>query len=277
MKICPECKKEFKPKRREQIYCSRSCSSVKKARDRKRAIRDEPLTTIWSCGGGIQSIAIAVLIVNGELPRPDHAIMTDCGYDASYTIKYANEILRPELEEIGLPFTIIKSRDYTDVRLFMNDNDNDDRLLIPAHTRKNGKVIKFASYCNSVYKTRPAIMWIREQGIKRCENWVGISTDEARRARSSGRKWISYKYPLIDLGLNRDDCAWLIGAHGWPRPERSSCVMCPQQSKDGWERMRRCYPADYERAREIEAEIRSRRPDVYLHRDMTPLPPPAPE
>jgi len=35
MKTCLECQSPFKPKRKEQVYCSRSCAGVKKGRRRK--------------------------------------------------------------------------------------------------------------------------------------------------------------------------------------------------------------------------------------------------
>ena len=35
---------------------------------------------IWSCGGGTQSGAMAVLIAQGRLPKPDLCYMTDTGW-----------------------------------------------------------------------------------------------------------------------------------------------------------------------------------------------------
>ena len=42
-------------------------------------------TEIWSCGGGTQSGAIAVLIGQGKLPKPDLCFMTDTGREKSST------------------------------------------------------------------------------------------------------------------------------------------------------------------------------------------------
>ncbi len=40
---------------------------------------------IWSYGGGVQSAAIAVLVLRGELPRPERAVMADTSREASAT------------------------------------------------------------------------------------------------------------------------------------------------------------------------------------------------
>ena len=37
------------------------------------------MTNIWNYGGGAQSCAIAVLILQGRLPKPDFAVIADTG------------------------------------------------------------------------------------------------------------------------------------------------------------------------------------------------------
>jgi len=36
-------------------------------------------TQVWASGGGVQSTAIAALIVLGRLPKPDLAVIADTG------------------------------------------------------------------------------------------------------------------------------------------------------------------------------------------------------
>ena len=45
-----------------------------------------------------------------------------------------------------------------------------------------------------------------------CEMWIGISAEEnARRCKPSQEAWVTNRYPLRELGLNRADCeAWLL-------------------------------------------------------------------
>jgi hypothetical protein len=35
------------------------------------------MVTVWSYGGGVQTAGIAVLVVEGILPRPDYTLMAD--------------------------------------------------------------------------------------------------------------------------------------------------------------------------------------------------------
>ena len=39
------------------------------------------------------------------------------------------------------------------------------------------------------------------------EMWLGISTDEAIRMKDSRDRWITNRYPLIEVGMSRRDCA----------------------------------------------------------------------
>src|SRR4051812_11977214 len=59
-------------------------------------------STVWSCGGGTQSAAIAALIVLGELPKPEAAVISDTGREASETWRYFESVLRPELAAVGV-------------------------------------------------------------------------------------------------------------------------------------------------------------------------------
>ena len=104
-----------------------------------------------------------------------------------------------------------------------------------------------------------------------CENWIGISLDEIRRKRKSNYKWIYYKYPLIEFGMTRDDCLWEIASLGWPKPSRSSCIICPQQKDSNWVDMKQNHIDDWNRAIEIEQQMRVNHPNVYLHRSLKPL------
>ncbi|MCK9326794.1 MAG: hypothetical protein M0P69_14980 [Bacteroidales bacterium] len=268
IKICKGCGQEFTTNRSARDYCGYSCSNSAIARDREAKKIDVPATTVWSCGGGVQSTAIAALIYTGKLPRPDCAVMTDCGYEKSATWEYVDSVLIPKMQEVGVNLQIIKTVDYSNNNLF----DKSNHLVLPAFTMVNGKAVKFKTHCNNNWKVRPVQRWLREQGVKLCENWIGISTDEAKRAkRKQAKKWFYTRYPLIEQDMTREDCIYMIGGLGWPKPPRTSCLMCPQQDDAEWARMRKNNPQDWQRALEIEKHIQAINPNVYLHRRMLPL------
>lgn len=55
---------------------------------------------VWKYGGGTQSVAIAALILQGKLPRPEIAIIADTGKERSSTWQYMDEIVAPKLATI---------------------------------------------------------------------------------------------------------------------------------------------------------------------------------
>jgi hypothetical protein len=114
--------------------------------------------------------------------------------------------------------------------------------------------------------------WLREQGVNRCDTWLGISTDEAHRQRLSAVRWNQNHYPLIELGLSRTDCKKEIAMVGWPEPEHSHCFMCPMQSNSEWLSIKTNWPEDWKRAVGIEAEIQEVDPTVFLHHSCKRLP-----
>ena len=105
--------------------------------------------------------------------------------------------------------------------------------------------------------------------------WIGISTDEARRASPSRDRWTDLHYPLIDpLKMSRADCqAWWDRHYPNITLPSSSCTICPYHSDTMWRDM----PADdFAEACDYDERIRRAYSDktqqrVYLHRSGKPL------
>lgn len=218
-------------------------------------------TQVWSSGGGVQSNAIAVLIIQGKLPKPDLAVISDTEYERSTTWKYMEQYTLPALREAGVELHRVKKSDYATVDLYRGDT-----ILIPAYTTEEthntGKVGKLPTYCSNEWKQRVVRRWCNDQGVQQADIWIGMSTDEMRRLKTPTGKWQN-KYPLIDLQMNRADCLALVERHGWPLPPRSACYMCPQQSYDEWQWQKQFSPADHEQAVRFEGEIQKH--DEHLH------------
>ena len=266
--ICKGCGEEFISNRRIRQYCSRECANIHTGTVRAEKETDEKLYTVWSCGGGVQSTAIAVLIESGRIPKPDYGIMVNCGYEKSATLKYVNEVTIPRMEKAGVKLIMLDTLKYTNNDL----TDGKGHINIPAFKlREDGIISKLHTHCNNTWKVRVTRKWAREQGINNFENWLGISTDEKQRARTSTLKWIKYTYPLIDLDMNREECIFEIARAGWAMPPRTSCIFCPQQTDKAWEETYKHYPDDWAKALEAEGIIRAEAENVFLHRKCAPL------
>jgi len=98
--------------------------------------------------------------------------------------------------------------------------------------------------------------------------WIGISLDEAWRMKAPFRKWVTNRYPLVDLNMRRSDCLRWMLSHGYPEPPRSACIFCPYHSNQEWREL----PADeFIQAVEFERELQAVAPGEYLHRSRIPL------
>lgn len=266
--ICKNCGKPFESPRRSKQFCSCACSNAFNGARRETPAYTQPEMIVWSSGGGIQSTAIAVLICQGRLPKPDVALMCDCGYESDKTLTYIRDVTIPKLAEVGVTFHLVPSSDWSTVELMSEDG----HCNLPAFKKKtDGSVSHLATHCNGRWKQDVTRRFLLARGIDRYQHWMGISTDEKRRARKSSTKYEELHYPLIDLGMNRQDCVNLIRSSGWPVPIRTSCIMCPQRTMFEWLRLHVECPEDFERACQIEEEMQKIDPNIWLTPKCKPL------
>ncbi len=224
---------------------------------------------VWSCGGGTQSGAIAVLIAQGKLPTPDVAFMSDTGREKSSTWPFVHEFIRPQLRTVGLELTIVKSAEFASLDLFSGSGD----ALMPGFTNQSGSVGKLSPFCSGRWKVDVGERFLRSLGVVSANNWVGISIDEMQRVRTQHRPWLKLWYPLIfGVPMRRRECVDLIRTVGWVgHIPHSACYMCPNMGDAEWIDMQRNWPGDFAAACAIEAEIHARDPHFFLHQSCIPL------
>lgn len=229
---------------------------------------------VWSCGGGVQSAAVAALIVSGRLPKPDFAVMVDTERERQSTWRYVDGVLKPALESAGVTLHVIKKSTYAKVDLWGGEDGGS--CLIPGFTDQTGEVGKLPEFCSNEWKQRCVMRWCAAMGLKgskagvKC--WLGISTDEQRRRRGPQRQWFQPWYPLLDaVPMGRSGCFEVVRQIGWPDPPRSCCWMCPNMQDAQWLDMKENDPADFAKAVELEREVRKRDPHLWLHERAMPL------
>lgn len=227
-------------------------------------------TNVLSYGGGVQSVAMCVLVARGVLERPDYIVCADTGREAASTWDYLTEVMQPFLERYGLHVDIAP-HDLSTVDLYSHQGD----VLMPMHTSTG----QLRTYCSVEWKKRPVNRWLRAQGVQQAVKWIGFSLDERRRATlQDSEKWISIRYPLLELNLTRQDCLNIIQAEGLPEPPKSACWMCPHRRNSEWRHIRDNYPEDWAAAIKLDEELRDAAPldtldddRLWLHRDRVPL------
>lgn len=224
---------------------------------------------VWNCGGGTQSCAIAVLIIQGRLPKPDVALIVDTGREKGSTWDYYEKVLVPNLEAVGVTLHRVSKEKYGTVDLW---SKNQETLLIPVFTSETPKGGKFSNFCSDEWKTRVGDRFLRiEHGIRGSRKWIGFSLDETRRwMRMENNPLI--RLPLVkDVPMHRAQSIKLVEDMGWPTPPRSACWMCPNQHDSEWIETRDNRPDEFAAAIALEKEVQKDDPNAWLHGSMKPL------
>lgn len=225
---------------------------------------------LWSCGGGRQSAGIAALILQGELPAPDHACMVRLEWEVRTVWPYVERYIMPALASKGVPFSVIDRKQYA-TKGFWGGLDGDS-ILLPCYTDESGRPSKLPEWCSGEWKREVAKRWAatmpgwQSSGV---DCWVGISRDESQRRGQVRVKWFAPVYPLLDVRPTRlSGCLAAVEKAGWPEPPRSRCAHCPNQSDAEWMELT---PEEFLAACDLEDEIRTVDPHAFLHRSLIPL------
>lgn len=228
----------------------------------------------WSNGGGVQSAAIAALIVQGKLPKPDLIAIADTERERSSVWAYLDQVIRPALAPLEIEVHRICKSDFAKEDLWENwGNSAEPQMLMPVFIANfDGSTGRLKTLCSSRWKRRVMQRWLRSRGVKQCDCWIGFSLDEMRRVRTSDELWYQFRYPLVfDVPMRRSECIGIVENMGWPTPPRSACYQCPNRVDSEWSDMKRNAPYDFARAVALEYEMRTIRADFFLHRSLQPL------
>lgn len=231
---------------------------------------------VWSCGGGRQSCAIAALIIQGKLPKPDVSVISDTGRERFTTFPYLRRYVIPALQSVGITLHIVSAAEWG--YFGTSYTNKGGGLMIPAYTyNKKGKPRKNKPDCSGAWKRDVINRWLSEtMAITRSKyiKWIGFSRSpkELLRAfrmnRSKKEGGGKTRFPLIELGLTTPDCLRVVEQMGWPEPKVSACWMCPnlKDSERG-----ELTPEEQRMAIEFDREMREKFPVTFLHGSYLPL------
>lgn len=241
--------------------------------------------TYLSLGAGVQSSALLVLACQGKVPMPDSAIFADTGDEPEYVYDYL-KVLTEYAEPFGIEVLVAQTGVLSEA-VFKAQESGKSFLKIPAFTRgeKQGML---ARRCTADYKITPVAKKVREllgykprQQIKeKVRAMLGISIDEIQRAKDSWYPYIVNTWPLIDLGIRREQCIEICRTAGLPEPQKSACVYCPYHSDPHWQWLKDEQPAEFAKAIEFDEKLRNVNTsaekgddelEFFLHRSCVPL------
>lgn len=234
--------------------------------------------TIISLGAGVQSTTMALMAACGEItPMPDCAIFADTQDEPAAVYDHLRWLMSPNV----LPFPIhVVTNGKLSERLFAGD----DEARIPFHFGAGGLPNR---QCTRNYKIRPIRRRTRELlGVgssgyvapKSVEMWIGISLDEAIRKKPSDVRYITSRWPLIELMMTRQQCLSWLAKREYPTPPRSACVYCPYKNDREWRDLRNGAPTDWNLAVAVDSRLRELPHvarfggEMFAHRSRVPLP-----
>ncbi len=194
------------------------------------------LTPVLSFGGGVNSVALAILLAKrgwqGTL------VFADTGAEWPETYEYLDSFL-PWLARRGLKFVVVGA-EY---------RSNRYKVSLPEAIEKYKMIpLARARWCTTEYKIRPIQRWCRSTGVDFSQMMLGIAADESHRQPDKIR-------PLVDWGITRDDCARVIVEAGLPVPPKSGCWCCPFQRRSQWRFLYERYPELFQRAMALEKTV----------------------
>lgn len=212
---------------------------------------------VLSLGAGVQSTTLALMAARGEIEAPDCAIFADTQWEPSAVYRHLDWL------ETQLPFPVVRVT-AGDIRESIATGRYEP---IPWHIE--GGIGR--RQCTKVYKLYPIRREVRRRlGGKTpangCEMWIGITIDEAARMKPSNVRYITNRWPLIELRLSRADCRAKLERWGVNAP-RSACCGCPYLSDEDWRRQ----VDGPEWADTVALSRRLATTGQFMHRDLKPL------
>jgi hypothetical protein len=224
------------------------------------------LKRFLSLGAGVQSSTLALMIAHGELPPVDAAIFADTQWEPRKVYEWL-DWLEAEIQRCPHPFPVhrVTQGNLRDDILKKQNSSGQRFTSVPWFTvNPDGSHGMGRRQCTAEYKLKPLRRKMRElAGLEKGQRvrgvvaeWlIGISTDEALRAKPNREKWARNTWPLIDKRMNRQDCLRWMERKGYPLPPKSSCIGCPFHGIDEW-RSIKADPDAWADALEIDAAIR---------------------
>lgn len=267
--------------------------SVRTGRERqpsRQSDRDwgRPALRLLSLGAGVQSLTVLLLACEARIPKFDHALFADTGWEP--------RAVHAQLAKA----TAVATRAGIPVRIVSSGNIRRDALdatsrfvTMPLHVRNpDGSKGMARRQCTGEYKIKPLKAAARAllgyphptrvpPGVF-AEQAIGISVDEFHRAKDSDVRYLRNVFPLLDLGMSRDDCITFLQEHGFGETVKSACIGCPYSGNARLRQVRDTEPDAWADLVEFDRAIRNGSPraiaegkplrgQFFVHRSLKPL------
>jgi len=246
---------------------------------------------ILSLGAGVQSTALYVMFMRGEIFKPVPATTENLGMAAEdgEPIKLDAAIFADTQEEpaavykhldwllsLNGPPILVRTVGKLGDDLVNGRNSTGGRFAsIPAFTTKDGGETTGITrrQCSKEYKTEVINRTIRREvlGLQprqrvprdaHVSSYMGISLDEAGRAAritemfKKENRAFHPRFPLIERFMTRTNCISFLADKVPHETPRSACTFCPYHNDYEWDRIKREDPDGWQRAVQVDHALR---------------------
>lgn len=222
------------------------------------------MVSVLSFGAGVQSTAMLLMAVHGELDLPEYVIFADTHQEPQYVYDHHDK-MKTIAEEHGVTWIVVSAGDLGEIDLAAMAGEAKG-VHVPYFTQLDGNKGMLARTCTRHFKIDPIRKAIRSQilGLTRGQRsitevnmMIGISFEERTRMTTPKEKWLKHQYPLVERHITRLMCEDWLKEAGYEIPRKSACVFCPYRSREQWREMKLQEPAEFRKAVEFDTAIRS--------------------
>lgn len=253
-----------------------------------RSRSSQPALRLLSLGAGVQSTTVLLLACEGKIPSFDCALFADTGWEPRAVYDQLAKVTQIA-EDAGIPVRSVSSGNIRHDAL-----DETTRFVtMPLHVRKpDGTKGMARRQCTGEYKIKPLKAAAREflgyphpnrvpPGVF-AEQAIGISVDEVHRAKDADVRYLRNVFPLLDLGMTRDDCVQYLAERGFGETVKSACIGCPYSGNARLRWLRDADPDAWDDLVAFDRAIRHGSPraiangtplrgEFFVHRSLRPL------
>ena len=223
----------------------------------------DPFLVVLNYSGGVQSHAIARMMLRGEIETPERflVVAADPGNEHVKSYEFRDRTFE-EFAAAGIHAVVAPGPKMLD-ELKEKKAAGVGRLDTPANFTEGGG--QLMQCCTRHYKIRPINRVVfaylsHHYGIRRgipsrsIERWIGFSADETMRAgriKDEDHRQ-QFRFPLIDLGMTKRSILEWYKRRNEPIPPRSVCNHCWANSPATFRRIRDTDPEGWKKAVEYD-------------------------
>jgi len=229
---------------------------------------------VISLGAGKQSSYMLLAALEGAYKyRPDVAVFADTGCEPKYVYSYLGWLVDYVKDKYDFNIITVSRGNLVTDTIDYIEGRNKRGASLPLFSEISGGPIN--RQCTADYKIAPVNKYLQSiRRKRRVRKWIGISLDEIERMKLSPVKYAEHYYPLVEGRIRIDGIVNWFKENNLPEPGKSACLICPFHSHRYWQRLKKEFPDEFNKACDFDDKIRqlpNMRGKTYLSRRLKPL------